>query len=310
MSLQKITTRSAKLCLGAAAITMVVGSTGYVSAASAHTVVDDESDNLPDVLSLDAVIRDFKAAQAQGGHPDFQSFAGTTTVGLVEEYLGDDGNPAVADLRGMKISSEFRDSDGRNIMPSLYNPELGDTQGYLQQGGSGNGFSSENSFSQWYRDVPGVNVSKSISLELKRVPGTNRYVFDSGTDAPYNSMGGFFPINGELFGNYTADKNFHFTTEVRTQFNFDRDSGQTFKFTGDDDVWVYIDGRLVIDLGGLHPEREQFIDLDRLDWLQDGKTYDLSIFHAERRTSGSNFRIETTIQLRGVELPITSALFD
>ena len=268
-------------------------------------------DSLPDTLRLDAVIRDFKAHGEAGGHPDFQRYSGTTTVGLAAEYLGDQGVPVAASLRGMTINSEYRDAQNRPINPALYNQSLGDQMGALAAGGTGNGLTSAESFSQWFRDVPGVNVSKSIPLLLVRQPGTNRYVFDSAVHEPYKSIGGFFPINNDLYGNFASSgHNFHFTTEVRTQFIYKRGTGQAFTFTGDDDVWVYIGGRLVIDLGGLHSRKEQFIDLDRLDWLQDGQRYPLDIFHAERRTTQSNFRIETTITLRPVQLPPTAALYD
>lgn len=280
-------------------------------AAMPGTALAQGDDNLPASLKLDAVIRDFKAHNEPGGHPDFQRYSGSTTIGLVKQYLGEDRVPVVNDLRGLKITSEFKDGQGRNINPILFNPELGDRQGAVTPGSSSNGLTSESDFAKWYKDVPGVNVSASVELTLERVPGTNKYVFDSASHEPYKSIGGFFPINDKLFGNYASTgKNFHFTTEVRTSFIYERDSGQSFKFTGDDDVWVFIDDRLVIDLGGLHSRKEQYLDLDRLDWLQDGRTYTLDIFHAERRTTQSNFRIETTLQLRAVELPPTAALFD
>ncbi len=296
---------------------VVIGAALLVTASSSNASQDGQSGqggafaDLPDQIVLDAVIRDFRAKADQGGHPDFQSYAGTTTVGLVSDVLDADGLPAAISLRGQKISSEFRDSQGRNINPSMYDESLGDSMGSLQTGGSGNGFFSEESFSQWYRDVPGVNSSTTIPLVLTREPGTNRYIFDSDADQPYAGNGGFFPIDGELYGDYSSSgHNFHFTTAISTQFLFDAGVEQVFKFTGDDDVWVYIDGKLVIDLGGLHPRREQFLDLSRLDWLVDGRVYTLDIFHAERRTSGSNFRIETTLNLQRVELPPTAALYD
>ncbi len=289
---------------------IALASEGSESESQTSEETTESEDNLPETLQLDCVIRDFKPKQWEGGHPDFESFGGTTTVGLVAEYLSDDGKPVSSgDLRGKKISSEFKDSQGRNINPSMYDPQQGDRQGSLANGPSGNGFTSVERFDQWYRDVPGVNLSKTIELTLTRVPGTDRYVFDSAHDTVHGTHG-FFPINGELYGNFKSGRNYHFTTEINTEFTFHRETGQVFKFTGDDDVWVYINGRLVVDLGGLHPKREQFLDLDRLDWLQDGRTYTLDIFHAERRYSGSNFRIETTLQLRSIELPPTAALYD
>ncbi len=295
-------------------VAIAAGGIGMLSISEANAsfspTFGQGDDILPDTMTLDAVIRDFRPGNAAGGHPDFQTFGGTTTVQLVAEYLDDDGKPiSSGDLRGKKIRSEYRDSAGRNINPALYDPELGDRCGRLSNGPRTNGFASESSFSQWYRDIQGVNLSKAITLTLTRVPGTSQYVFDSDQDTEHGT-GGFFPINDDLYGNYYQGKNFHFTTEINTEFTFARGSGQVFKFTGDDDVWVFIDGRLVVDLGGLHPKREQFLDLDRLDWLQDGMTYSFDIFHAERRTSGSNFRIETTLELRSVELPPTAALYD
>mgnify|MGYP000449569026 CR=1 FL=1 len=304
-----------KRLTGIGAIMIMAGSIGFVSVANAGENSENESENsatdLPDTLVLDCVIRDFKPKAWDGGHPDFESFGGTTTVGLVAEYLSEDGKPVSSgNLRGYKINSEFKDSAGRHINPSMYDPQQGDLEGSLASGGTGNGLTSSDRFDQWYRDVPGVNLSKAISLTLNRVGDTDRYVFDSSVDEEHQSGGWFLPINGELYGNFRDNRNYHFTTEINTVFTYHRETGQIFKFTGDDDVWVFIDGRLVVDLGGLHPKREQFLDLDRLEWLEDGRTHTLDIFHAERRYRGSNFRIETSLQLRAVELPITAALYD
>ena len=149
------------------------------------------------------------------------------------------------------------------------------------------------------------------SPPLVRQPGSNRYVFDDTTAPLYQNRGGFFPINGQLYGNYASTgKNFHFTYSIETDFVYEREHGQVFTFTGDDDVWVFVDGKLVIDLGGVHAKVSQTIDLDRCSWLQDGQTYQLKFFFAERHTTQSNFRIETTLSLINVEVPTVSALYD
>ena len=140
------------------------------------------------------------------------------------------------------------------------------------------------------------------------------YVFDDATDPEYAPLGGFFPIEGRLFGNPggNPDRNFHFTYELNTQFTYNTDCNQFFRFIGDDDVWVFIDGKLVIDLGGCHGATEQYVDLNRL-CLEDGQTYTLDFFFAERHRNQCNVRIETNIYLEpgpNNELPTMTAAFD
>jgi fibro-slime domain-containing protein len=141
-------------------------------------------------------------------------------------------------------------------------------------------------FAQWYRDTDGINQAFASSLPLVEAsPG--RFVFDSAA---------FFPLDGMGFGDEGLPHNFHFTTEIHTTFEYR--GGEAFTFTGDDDLWLFINDRLAIDLGGLHPSLSATVDLDASAaqlGITPGQTYPMAIFHAERHTDASNFHVETTI---------------
>jgi fibro-slime domain-containing protein len=267
--------------------------------------------NLPSTLNLTATIRDFKPNGTTGGHSDFESYGNSyITTGLVNATLDGDGKPTFKTKRGQQITANYTDSAGRIINPAHYNASLGDHAGTMSTVGTDQ-LTSDTKFFQWYRDTPGVNLSKSVPLVFNRVANTNRYVFDSATDAPYAARGGFFPVDGDLYGNQgSTGHNFAFSTEINTKFIYTRSDNQVFKFTGDDDVWVFINNKLVLDLGGLHPQKEQCLELNRLSWLVDGAECTLSVFHAERHTNASNFRIETSLRLQPARLPQASGLQD
>ena len=149
-------------------------------------------------------------------------------------------------------------------------------------------------FAQWYRDVDGVNQRLAVSIEFMPQAGGG-YLYDNSN---------FFPIDGMGFGNGPngADHNFLFTTEAHTLFTYK--GGERFTFRGDDDLWIFVNGKLAVDIGGLHAPLEESIDFDRDKTklgIEVGKTYPMDIFHAERHTVQSNFRIETTIDLSCIQ---------
>ena len=189
------------------------------------------------------------------------------------------------------------------LVTGLVNPTLAADKNpdYIGSGGgdaASGSIDGTASFDQWYENVAGVNLPALLTIPLDNTitPDPSVYTFIS--DA-------FFPIDGVLFDNQGRSHNYHFTYEIHTQFTYR--SGQAFSFEGDDDLWLFIDDQLVLDLGGVHGVLGGMVDLDSLG-LTVGNTYDFDLFFAERHTTQSNFRIDTSIPAREAPEPATMLL--
>eukprot|EP00727_Mastigamoeba_balamuthi_P003888 m51a1_g13497 hypothetical protein (376) ;mRNA; f:938-2251 len=187
-------------------------------------------------------------------HPDFEHYVGDDR-GIVASTLGIDGTPTYAG----------------GVHPSV---------------------SSASTFSQWYHDVPGVNIRIELPMTAYKVPGSHpaQYKYDSSY---------FFPIDHMGYGNNYLGHNFGFTMMISTLFTYR--GGETFYFRGDDDVFVFINRQRVIDLGGVHPAEEASVSLDGLGLMLNA-TYPLNLFFAERHTTESSFKMTTTLRLQDCAL--------
>ncbi|MDP7008932.1 MAG: fibro-slime domain-containing protein [Phycisphaerales bacterium] len=265
----------------------------------------------PETIELTGTVRDFKERSVCGGHPDFEVYPSRGFAQYcknIAEQLGSDGLPVFTG-NGRKVKWQCSDSNWNPICWTLYDCSLGD-HNIVFRGPSTGGIQSASSFNQWFRDVEGVNISIPLAITLVR-QSDGSYVFDDSEDQLYQSLGGFFPIENQGWGNPggSPDRNFHFTFELHTEFTYDENGAQYFSFLGDDDVWVFINGQLVIDLGGVHGATEQGVDLTRLN-LEDGETYALDFFFAERHRTQSNFRFQTNLQLETASLPTGEDSYD
>jgi fibro-slime domain-containing protein len=168
---------------------------------------------------------------------------------------------------------------------------------YAHPGGTTSTTHGQTQFDWWYRDTPGTNIPFDYAIVLTPIGGGISSFDDQE----------FFPLDGRGWDDeYVGDDgnlhNFSFTFELHTTFEYT--GGETFTFVGDDDVFVFIDNKLVVDLGGVHGAETKAIMLDTLVTddaamtsvqLAQGMTYPLDIFYNERHTVSSHFRMDTSI---------------
>ena len=149
--------------------------------------------------------------------------------------------------------------------------------------------SNKENFKQWYKNTPGINTAISTKLEMiELTPGFWEF-----------SSNNFFPIDDQGFGNEGNHHNYHFTLETHLKFFYVE--GGSFSFKGDDDLWIFINGKLAIDLGGVHSVEEQTVYLDDIAaelGIEPNQSYSFDLFFAERHLVQSNFQFQTTFELQ------------
>ena len=154
----------------------------------------------------------------------------------------------------------------------------------------------------------GETTAEAIQTNLRLGPDACIFGWscDEATSAPENWS--FFAYNSENAGTETSrwtsqegtsgngGRNLHFCSESHSNFYYKK--GLKFSISGSDDIWVYIDNKLAVDLGGTHLSAPGFVDLDTfMPNAVVGQSYDIDIFTCNRRATSSDLRINTNLFL-------------
>ncbi|MDR2554400.1 MAG: fibro-slime domain-containing protein [Fibromonadaceae bacterium] len=137
-------------------------------------------------------------------------------------------------------------------------------------------------------DLTGKNTAAEINAEMQRVCTRP---FRQGEIEDNND-----PIEFEWLPEQKDVKGLLCFESAPAEFIYQ--PGQEFFFRGDDDIWVFINNQLVLDLGGNHMPAPGYIKLDTISKptrLVEGEKYALNIFFCDRRAPGSNVRITTNM---------------
>ena len=280
----------------------------------------------------DAAVRYVASLLKAGYYNDVSNSAYNCNSYIYKTFVAADGKRPIHNTSTTAFSAQFEVTKSYNdiktaydlawyLLNTIYQPDTEATVPVTDVNGQ-------------QREVPlygmAVDTYKSIVLTDG---GNGKYTFEAGYESNkveyprnvnfdrengkiYNGGGdeknlGFYPLEGlgyeqnDLLENTSFTDSKHrnggFTLRGESQFVYNEGANLYFTFTGDDDVYMYINGVLALDLGGAHGRNTKTVKLDSLDKdtykLKDGEVATFTFFYMERCSDASTFGIETNMKL-------------
>jgi len=193
----------------------------------------------------------------------------------------------------LELQSPFKDSDGvpgdYSLCAACKNLQKAETWAPLAS-----------NVNKWCYERGWLGAGSATSIESCNRQFTNGDFKNGDTPTiPGYSSTGIWNWDGRpkfSNGKDTSYKNLFFCFESHAEFVYD--PAQEFYFSGDDDIWIYINNQLVIDLGGSHLAAPGYVKLDTItvpERLVEGHTYPIDIFFCDSRSTMSNVSIKSNI---------------
>ncbi len=274
--------------------TLVVAAMVFTGCGNFLGAIKDEKNT----MALKAKVRDFKEGNPtspENTHPHFNQGVSSCEahvlgINTVEADLATGGGKDAAfpgDERGPTLSASMNADIGRCFSPA-------------------------DRFSDWFEDRS-ADINRPFFMDMK-------FVQDDKTGFYQFREERFFPLdNGEAFRKSSASgsppfgnlqtgikddvdlstHDYGFTVEFHVLVTYHQGKGQFLALRGDDDLWAFVNGKRIIDLGGIHAAEQDSVNLDQRAGelgLSDGGKYALDFFFAERAVASSKLSITTNLQ--------------